>query len=131
MNSGKLVSNDQVLDLLQNSMKEIAEATKGFLIDGYPREVGQAIDFECKIAPASVVLYFHCPDTVMTQRILNRGQDRPDDNAETIQKRLKVFHENTRPILEHFKERIVHINADQDIEKVFDLVDAQIKKILQ
>ena len=131
MKEGKLVSNEQVLDLLQNAMKNVESETRGFLIDGYPREVGQAQDFENKIAPATLVFYFHCPDSVMTDRLLKRGEGRADDNPETIQKRLKVFHGNTQPILNYFKERIIHVNTDQEIEKVFEIVDQQIQKVLQ
>lgn len=146
MVSGKLVSNDQVLDLLQGAIQKRQASANGFLIDGYPRQVimtpywfrltylsllqvDQAIEFEKKVCLCSVILYFSCSDEEMTKRLLNRGQTsgRADDNEETIKKRLDTFHLHTQPILDHFKSKLETINSERPVDEVF----ADVEKILQ
>lgn len=61
MKKGELVSNDEVLALLENAMKKVA-GSKGFLIDGYPRQKDQGAAFEKAIAPVDLILYFECKD---------------------------------------------------------------------
>lgn len=61
MKRGELVSNDEVLALLENAMKKVA-SSKGFLIDGYPRQKDQGAAFESAIAPVDLILYFECRD---------------------------------------------------------------------
>merc|ERR1712113_1000392 len=67
-----------------NAMMEKLNGSKGFLIDGYPREVSQGEEFEKEICPCSKILYFEVSDETMTERLLKRGQSsgRVDDNVE-------------------------------------------------
>lgn len=132
MQSGKLVSNQQVLNLLKMAIEKNLSKSKGFLIDGYPREINQAIEFEKQISPCSLVLYFHCPDNVMIERLMNRGKTsgRIDDNEETIKKRLQIFHSNSDPILEHLKMKLVKIDSDKSIDSVFEKVENVMSKML-
>lgn len=62
MKKGELVSNDQVLGLLQAAMEKVDASCKGFLIDGYPRQKDQGAAFEKSIAPVDLILYFECKD---------------------------------------------------------------------
>jgi len=88
-------------------MLKHVETSKGFLIDGYPREVQQGIAFERTIAPCKGVLYFEVSDYVMTQRLLNRGKTsgRVDDNVATIRKRLETFHKATKPVCDYYAKQ--------------------------
>lgn len=61
MKKGELVSNAEVLSLLENAMKKVS-SSKGFLIDGYPRQKDQGAAFEQAIAPVDLILYFECRD---------------------------------------------------------------------
>merc|ERR1711997_607732 len=94
MESGQLVPLATVLDLLAEAMIAKLGGSKGFLIDGYPREVAQGKEFEAEILPCTQILYFDVSDATMTERLLNRGKSsgRVDDNEETIKKRLNTFH---------------------------------------
>lgn len=96
-------------------------------------QVNQAIEFEKQISPCSLVLYFHCPDEVMIERLINRGKSsgRVDDNPETIKKRLQVFHANTDPILKHLKSKLATIEANKSVDDVFGDVEKVVAKILQ
>merc|ERR1712080_207774 len=91
MEKGDLVPLQVVLDLLAEAMISKLGGSKGFLIDGYPREVSQGEEFEKAIAPYAQILYFQVSDETMTERLLNRGKTsgRADDNVETIKKRLE------------------------------------------
>merc|ERR1712176_404519 len=86
MESGQLVPLATVLDLLAEAMIKKLSGSKGFLIDGYPREVAQGEEFEKAIAPCKHILYFEVSDETMTQRLLKRAETsgRADDNEETI-----------------------------------------------
>lgn len=104
------------------------DKTKGFLIDGYPREIPQAKKFEemvsdrspfadhslnkplilcSQIAPCNLVLYVKATDDTMTKRLLHRGQTsgRVDDNEATIKNRLTTFHNQTMPVLDLYKNQ--------------------------
>lgn len=65
MKEGKLVSNEAVLQLLDCAIKKAAASSKGFLIDGYPREKDQGAAFEKQISPADLILFFDCADVSM------------------------------------------------------------------
>merc|ERR1712044_7520 len=68
MERGELVPLFVVLDLLAEAMLSKLSGSKGFLIDGYPREVAQGQEFEKEIAPCSQILYFDVSDETMTAR---------------------------------------------------------------
>jgi len=130
MKKGELVPRDIVLELIKNAILKNAATAKGFLIDGYPREVEQGIDFENKIAPSKLVLYYNCKDETMTKRLLGRGQGRADDNEETIKKRLVTFHEHSEPVMAHYKAKVATIDADTDADTIFKLTCAAVDKAL-
>lgn len=124
-----------VLDLLKEHMLKSADKSKGFLIDGYPREVPQAKKFEemvsddcCRliemerflfqISPCNLVLYVKASDDTMTKRLLHRGQTsgRVDDNEETIKNRLKTFHNQTMPVLDLYEKqgKVAEVNGEMN-----------------
>ena len=76
----------------------------GFLIDGFPREINQGLEFEKTVTSFCLVLSYECSEEVMTQRLLERGKTsgRVDDNEETIAKRFCTFRESTVPVLEYY-----------------------------
>lgn len=136
MQAGKLVPMETVLTLLKEAMIAKADISNGFLIDGYPREVDQGIQFEKSIFPAKIVLYFDLSDAEMTRRLLNRGKTsgRVDDNEETIAKRLQTFHGATEPVTIYYdrKGKLVSVNAERSPDQIFkDVMDRVDKLILQ
>ncbi|CAG2176303.1 unnamed protein product, partial [Oppiella nova] len=121
MKKGKLVSNEQVLALLKKAIHNNSR-TNGFLIDGFPRQLDQAIAFEKEVSPCNIILFFRCSDDVMIKRLMNRGltSGRVDDNEETIKHRLDTFHDNSVPIVEHFGEKVVSIWAEREPNVIFN-----------
>jgi adenylate kinase len=132
MKEGKLVPIEVVLDLLKENMLKNSEKSKGFLIDGYPREVAQAKKFEEMIAPCSLVLYVKASDDTMTKRLLHRGQTsgRVDDNAETIKNRLQTFHNQTLPVLDLYQKqgKVAEVNSELGPDDVFNEVRGALDK---
>jgi len=128
MEKGDLVPLEVVLDLIAEEMLKKVATSKGFLIDGYPRETAQGVQFEESILPCTRVLYFDVPDEVMVERLLNRAKTsgRVDDNEETIKLRLNTFHKHSEPVIEHYKDKCAKIVALAAPDDVF----AEVKKVL-
>ncbi|XP_050730228.1 adenylate kinase isoenzyme 1-like [Eriocheir sinensis] len=128
MEKGDLVPLEVVLDLLAEAMLKRVSTSKGFLIDGYPREQAQGVQFEKSILPCTKVLYFEVPDEVMVERLLNRAKTsgRVDDNEETIKKRLATFHKHSEPVIDYYKDKCSTIVALASPDDVF----TEVKKAL-
>jgi len=101
------VPQEVVLDLLKEAMVSKLSSSKGYLLDGYPREAAQGEQFEREVAPCSLVLFFNCTDATLTDRLLKRGQSsgRVDDNEETIKKRLNTFHQHSQPVVQNYASK--------------------------
>merc|ERR1711934_1244517 len=124
MESGQLV-------LLAEAMIKKLGGSKGFLIDGYPREVAQGEEFEKAIAPCKHILYFEVSDATMTQRLLKRAETsgRADDNEATIKKRLVTFHEHSEPVIKHYASKCSVIPAERAIDEIFADVAGALDKM--
>lgn len=134
MKSGDLVSNEQVLGLLEIAMGKVDASVKGFLIDGYPRQKDQGAAFEKSIAPVDIILYFECRDETMVARILHRAaqsaEKRADDNEETIKNRIATFSKNTNEILALYPQQTRRIDAERAIDVIFADVEKAIDAML-
>ncbi|KAF9798431.1 hypothetical protein SFRURICE_010018 [Spodoptera frugiperda] len=117
-------------DLLRAEEAIVSRAadSKGFLVDGYPREKSQGIAFEQAIAPVSVIIYFEASSETLTTRLLGRAASsgRADDNEETIKLRLKTFLDNNQQVLDQYPDKISRINAEASVDTIFD----EVQKIL-
>jgi adenylate kinase len=133
MQKGLLVPNQIVLDMLKDAMLARVKTSKGFLIDGYPRQVDQGMEFEKQIAPCKLVLYVEASDETMKKRLMHRGQSsgRVDDNEETIKQRLKTFHEITKPVIDYYAEqnKLKRVDSEKAPDDVFVEVQAILDKI--
>nr|XP_006119054.1 adenylate kinase isoenzyme 1 isoform X3 [Pelodiscus sinensis] len=123
MEKGELVPLDTVLDMLRDAMVAKADISKGFLIDGYPREVKQGAEFEKKIAPPTLLLYVDAGKDTMVKRLLKRGETsgRVDDNEETIKKRLDTYYKATEPVIAFYEKRgiVRKLSAEGSVDDVF------------
>jgi adenylate kinase len=125
MARGDLVPDVVILGLLMPRVLEASERN-GYLLDGFPRSVEQAVEArklaEMAGASPTAVIYLDAPREVLVKRILARAEveGRADDNPETIANRLAVFDEATSPLIEHYRGRgLLHVvNADQETDAV-------------
>lgn len=112
MERGELVPLEIVLDLIKEEMMKKLSASKGFLIDGYPREKEQGILFEKNVAPVTLVLFFDANEDTLVKRLVHRGQTsgRVDDNEETIKKRLHTFNANNDKVVAQYTEKLKRVS---------------------
>ena len=133
MQRGDLVPDGIVLDLVLPKVLAAAERG-GYLLDGFPRSVDQAVEAR-KLADRvgagpDAVLYLDVPRDELVRRILERAalEGRTDDNPETVHNRLRVFVEATRPLIDYYRERgLLHVVAG-DLDA--DSVTAEILSVL-
>ncbi|KAJ3019364.1 UNVERIFIED_CONTAM: hypothetical protein HDU68_010683, partial [Siphonaria sp. JEL0065] len=131
MKDGKIVPKNIIIELLKNAIERDASSdSKGILIDGFPRAVDQAIEFERSVSSASFILNFYCPLPILEARLLERGKTsgRADDNLETIRKRFKTFEEESLPVLEYFGDRVFIVDGGRDVDVIYDEVRGLIKQ---
>jgi adenylate kinase len=132
MRRGDLVPDVVILSLLMPQVLAAAEG-KGYLLDGFPRSVEQAVEArslaERAGASPDAVIYLDAPRDELVRRILARAEieGRPDDNPETVANRLQVFDEATRPLIDYYRQRgLLHvIDANRGEDEVTQaIVDA-------
>lgn len=130
---GKILPMEITVALLSNAMAEALESgaaadkkTSGkarFLIDGFPRKLDQAEFFERTVCPSEFTLFLNCPEGVMEERLLKRGETsgRDDDNAESIRKRFRVFVDTSMPVVKAFEEqhKVVAVEATGGVDEVY------------
>jgi adenylate kinase len=133
LSSGALVPDDKMIELIRERLQE-DDAREGFVLDGFPRTEQQAEALDPMLQeiarPLTVVFALDISDDSCTQRLLKRAQieGRKDDTPEVIERRLQTYHEQTEPLIEHYRTRgnLVTIHADAPIDAVF----AEIQKAL-
>ncbi|XP_034357096.1 adenylate kinase isoenzyme 5 isoform X1 [Arvicanthis niloticus] len=123
MERGDLVPSGVVLELLKESMVASLGNTKGFLIDGYPREVKQGEEFGRRIGEPHLVICMECSADTMTDRLLQRsqGSQHGDDSAKSIAKRLEAYHRAAIPVIAYYetKTQLQKVNAEGTPDQVF------------
>nr|XP_008169505.1 adenylate kinase isoenzyme 5 isoform X2 [Chrysemys picta bellii] len=119
MECGELVPGDIVLALLKEAMIARLGDTKGFLIDGYPWDVKQVEEFECKIGEPKLVLCLDCSTETMSSRLLKRSQC--TDDAEAVMKQMDTYYQATELVIAYYKKKtqLCKINAEGTPEEVF------------
>lgn len=125
MDQGELVPDDVTIAMVRDRLSQ-PDCAQGAILDGFPRTVAQAdaldkllADFDGQI---SIVPFVRVDPAVLVARLLKRAEieGRSDDNEETIQNRMRVYHEQTAPLLSYYRERnlLVEIDGDQPVEAV-------------
>jgi adenylate kinase len=132
MRAGRLVPDELVLGILRERLRR-PEAAAGFVLDGFPRTLAQATELE-RFTPLDLVVSFEIDAKELTARLTGRrlcpkcgsvynvfsqppripdrcdldGTEliqRPDDRAEAVEVRLRVYREQTEPLLDHYRRR--------------------------
>lgn len=132
MDEGKLVSDELIIGLVKERITQ-ADCAKGFLLDGFPRTIPQADAMQEAGIKIDHVLEFDVADEVIVERMSGRrvhpgsgrvyhlsynppkveGKDdvtgeelviRPDDQEDTVRKRLAIYHEQTKPLVNYYTQ---------------------------
>ena len=136
IDKGQLLPDDLVSDVLDKFLDTLKD-NKGVIFDGFPRTIPQAEALE-KILnkrgmEVSLLLDLQVKDEELVRRLLERGRisGRSDDNEDTIQSRLKVYHSKTKPLAEYYKKngKYVEIKGNGAIEEIFRRIDKAINQL--
>jgi adenylate kinase len=128
---GGLVDDKIVDELIKNELQKNGQ-TAGFIFDGYPRNLNQARTLDNLLSEETlpVTLNLEVSENELIKRLELRGQKdgRSDDTLETIKNRLKIYHQETAPLLNFYdsQNRLININGNGDIASVY----RQIKTIV-
>lgn len=111
MEAGDYVPDSITVAMLKERIAE-DDAAGGFILDGFPRTIAQVEALDELIGEDGLdkVVLFRVDNDVLVERMLARG--RADDNEETIRNRLKVYEEQTAPLIDFYRERGVLVEVD-------------------
>lgn len=126
MDAGKLVPDEVTVGMVKDRLSR-PDCHHGAILDGFPRTRAQAEALDDLLAEMNaginVVPYIKVSQEMLVQRLLKRAliEGRADDNEDTIRTRMRVYQEQTQPLLDYYEERglLVEINGEQPIENVF------------
>lgn len=129
MSAGELVPDDLILGLIRERLSQ-EDAQKGWILDGFPRNVPQA-EFLNQLLeeiqqPFDFVVNLDVADEVIIARLLKRG--RQDDDESVIRHRLDVYRQQTEPLIDFYRsrQRLVSIDGNQTMESV----QAELKQVV-
>lgn len=142
MDAGNLVSDDIVAAIVEERIEE-DDCAPGFLLDGFPRTVAQAemLDamLEKKGRALDSVIELRVDESVLLDRLRNRIEEtkargeepRKDDNEETFKHRLKVYQEQTAPLIPYYEKqgKLAVLDGMGSVEAVSAEIDAVLGKI--
>ncbi|XP_075737927.1 adenylate kinase isoenzyme 1-like [Rhipicephalus microplus] len=133
MKQGELEPLGMIIQLIKETIKKDLLTVKGFLLDGYPRNVEQGERFESDVCKCMNLIYFEVSDDTIKARLLKHGQTsgRVDDNEDTIVKCIKTFHVESEPVLQKYKFIVHKISAEDDPHEVFASVTAVMDDIIK
>lgn len=138
MEAGQLMPDDLMIRIISDRIDQ-PDCANGFILDGFPRTVPQAEALDNLLSQKGLrldhVIELKVDDAALVARIRGRaseesaaGKARADDNAETLKKRLAVYHEQTAPILPYYRRKAVlkAVDGMADIAGVARQIDALI-----
>ncbi len=122
---GKFAPTDIVINAVLDRLEK-PDAQKGYIFDGFPRNIEQAKAMEEKGIKYDYVVYLDVSEEEVIKRLTARG--RADDKPEIIKTRLKVFEKETAPLLDYYKDEIIKIKAEGGTpEEVADKIIGKVK----
>ena len=135
IDQGQLLPDELIIDILASTLDSFKES-KGVIFDGFPRTIAQAEALKKMLAErgqeVSVMLDLDVPEEELMTRLIKRGQEsgRADDNEETIKKRLVVYHSQTAPLIDWYKNegKYQHIHGLGTMDAIFADIVATVEK---
>jgi adenylate kinase len=120
LDAGDLVPSELTNELVDDRLTH-PDVADGFILDGYPRSVGQAKALhdmlERRGTQLDAVLEFRVSEDVLLERLKARG--RADDTDEVILNRMKVYRDETAPLIEYYSHELKTVDAVGAVDEVF------------
>lgn len=123
--SGDLLDDKFALEVVEEQLKA-EQYQEGFILDGTPRSLWQAENFKHKF---DKVIYLEVSDEENIQRLNKRGR-KDTDTPEVIKKRLFVYHQQTEPMLEYYRQQgiLEEVDGERPIELIFQDIVERLRK---
>jgi adenylate kinase len=126
IDKGNLIPDDLMVSILASVYDSFGDH-KGVIFDGFPRTIPQAEALKKMLDErgdrVAAMIELDVPEDELMKRLILRGQQsgRADDNEETIKKRLVVYHSQTQPLIEWYKNEGIHYHIDGlgDLDRIF------------
>ena len=139
IDSGELVSDEIILDIIAERIKE-QDCIKGFILDGFPRNINQAIGLDKMLEKSNKNIDIVVELTVVKNDLFNRIRTRSketqfaraDDTEDVLKKRLEIYDMQTKPIIPYYEnKKLLHkVNGMEKIETVAKNINEILIKIL-
>ena len=131
--SGALVPDELVVEVTRDRLSQ-PDAQGGFVLDGFPRTIGQAEALDALLAelgrPLEIVLELELSEETAVERMLGRAaeQGRADDTPDVIKNRFEVYRRQTEPLSNYYRSTgiLVAIDSSPGMDEVF----AEIERVL-
>jgi len=140
MERGDLVSDEIVVGIIAERIDQ-PDCAKGFILDGFPRNVAQAEALDAMLAGKSlsldVVIEIQVDEAILIDRINTRASEsaqvRADDTVETLTKRLHVYKEQTAPLLPYYEKqgKLRTVDGMATISEVAAQIDAVLESCMK
>ncbi len=135
ISEGKLIPDELMISILADILDNTPEAKEGVIFDGFPRTINQAKALKKMLAERNAavdaVVGLEVEEAELIDRLLKRGKEsgRSDDNMETIKKRLDVYHSQTQPLHDYYKEegKYLGIKGQGTVDAIFNDIKKSIK----
>jgi adenylate kinase len=136
LDRGELVPDVLTIELIEHRLAQ-SDAAGGFVLDGFPRNLEQANALDDLLnrlgRGLDAAVFFDLPDDVAVERLLRRAEleGRPDDTPEVIDRRLRTYHAETEPVIEHYRMsgRLVPVDAENEIAEVWAETQAALEDV--
>ena len=144
MDKGALVPDDVTIRMVEDRLSN-PDCEKGYILDGFPRNIAQAEALDKMGAKIDAVVYVICDDEIIMDRVTTRRVcekcgasfnvkymptktegicdvcggnviQRSDDNPETVAKRLETYRINTQPLIDFYNERGIIVEGNNNVD---------------
>jgi adenylate kinase len=128
--SGALVPDELVIDVIRDRLAQ-SDTSSGFVLDGFPRTLGQAEALDLLLAelgrPLAIVLELELAEDTAVERMLGRAaeQGRADDTPEVIRNRFEVYRRQTEPLSDYYRSKgiLVAVDSTPSMDEVFTAIE--------
>jgi len=127
LDAGELVSDDKVVGLVREELQK-SKYKEGYILDGFPRTVPQAKAYDEILnnnnTSLKAFLLLEVPNDELIKRILSRGEGRSDDTKEGVQKRLRIYEEETQPVLNYYRKQnaVKKVDGVGTVKEIFQRI---------
>ena len=126
MAAGNLVSDEIVLGMLEERFTQ-PDTGNGFILDGYPRNLAQAAALDKLLErlrqPMDIAIQLEVGNDLLVDRLAGRAkaEGRADDSPDAVRNRLKVYDQQTAPVIDHYRNqgKLAHLDGVGSLDEVF------------